>query len=236
MRGREVSRLEALSDGMFAFAATLLVVSLEVPRTYPELVANLRGFLAFGVSFTFLLLIWWAHNQFFRRYGMQDPTTMVINSVLLFVVMFYVYPMKFMFTALAGLFGMDGGEAVVLRRSEIGPLMVVYGLGFIAVFACFSLLYLHAWHRRGDLGLDDLEATDTLSWSRHYLIFAGVGVLSVVLALLGVGVRFGVPGWLYFLIGPLCYWNGVMHGRRRQRLQESLAGVVGASGASGTIR
>lgn len=230
MRGHEVSRLEALSDGMFAFAATLLVVSLEVPRTYPELVANLRGFLAFGVSFTFLLMIWWAHNKFFRRYGMQDPATMVINSVLLFVVMFYVYPMKFMFSALASLVGLDGGEAVVLRRSEAGPLMVIYGLGFIAVFACFALLYLHAWHRRGDLGLDDLEATDAIFWSRHYLVFVGVGLLSVVLALLGVGVRIGMPGWLYCLIGPLCYWNGMAHGRRRQRLQESLTGVAEAAG------
>lgn len=224
MRGREVSRLEALSDGMFAFAATLLVVSLEVPRTYPELAASLRGFPAFGVSFLFLLVIWWAHNGFFRRYGMQDPTTMVINSVLLFVVMFYVYPMKFMFTALASLFGVDGGGGVQLRRAEIGPLMIVYGLGFIAVFSCFALLYLHAWHRRSELGLNALEVSEALFWSRHYLIFAGVGVLSVVLAFLGVGVRIGFPGWIYCLIGPFCYLNGVITARRRQRLQEVAAG------------
>lgn len=230
MRGRDVSRLEALSDGMFAFAATLLVVSLEVPRTYPELVANLRGFLAFGVSFTVLVMIWWIHNKFFRRYGMQDPTTMVINSVLLFVVMFYVYPMKFMFTALASLVGLHGGEAVVLRRSETGPLLAVYGLGFLAIFACFSLLYLHAWHRRDDLGLDALEASEALFWSRHYLIFTGVGILSVILALLGVGVRYGLPGWLYCLIGPFCYLNGALQGRQRRRLKESPAGVVEASG------
>lgn len=230
MRGREVSRLEALSDGMFAFAATLLVVSLEVPRTYPELVASLRGFPAFGISFLFLVQIWWVHNKFFRRYGMQDPATMVINSVLLFVVMFYVYPMKFMFTALASLFGLHGGEAAVLRRDEIGPLMVVYGLGFIAVFACFALLYLHAWRRRGELGLDVLEASDSLYWSRHYLIFAGVGVLSVILALLGIGVRYGLPGWLYFLIGPFCYANGVVNRRQRERLQESLSEATGAAG------
>lgn len=230
MRGREVSRLESLSDGMFAFAATLLVVSLEVPRTYPELVASLRGFVAFGISFTFLLQIWWVHNNFFRRYGLQDPATMVINAVLLFVVMFYVYPMKFMFTALASLFGLHGGEAVVLRRSEIGPLMVVYGLGFIAVFACFALLYLHAWRRRDELGLDILEAADSLYWSRHYLIFAGVGVLSVILALLGIGVRYGLPGWLYFLIGPFCYLNGVLNRRQRDRLQESQSEATGAAG------
>jgi uncharacterized membrane protein len=55
--GHEVTRIEAFSDAVFAFAATL-VVSLEMPRTYPELTANLRGFIAFGLSFTMLVLIW----------------------------------------------------------------------------------------------------------------------------------------------------------------------------------
>ena len=41
LRGREVTRLEALSDAVFGFAATLLVVSLEVPQTFPELVKSL---------------------------------------------------------------------------------------------------------------------------------------------------------------------------------------------------
>jgi hypothetical protein len=38
-RGYEVSRIEGLSDGVFAIAVTLLIVWLEVPKTFAELMA-----------------------------------------------------------------------------------------------------------------------------------------------------------------------------------------------------
>jgi uncharacterized membrane protein len=47
-RTRESSRIEELSDAVFGFALTLLVVSLEVPRTFGELLDSMRGFAAFG--------------------------------------------------------------------------------------------------------------------------------------------------------------------------------------------
>ncbi|HQU71504.1 MAG TPA: TMEM175 family protein, partial [Calditrichia bacterium] len=71
----EVSRLEAFSDAVFGFSATLLVVSLQVPATFDELILELKGFGAFGISFGALVLIWSVHNAFFRRYGLQDTAT-----------------------------------------------------------------------------------------------------------------------------------------------------------------
>src|SRR6266536_5396112 len=87
---REVSRVEGFSDAVFAFAVTLLVVSLEVPHTFEELMDAMRGFPAFALCFAMLSQVWFHHYRYFRRYGLQDTFTVVLNGVLLFVVLFYV--------------------------------------------------------------------------------------------------------------------------------------------------
>src|SRR6266566_1348637 len=93
---REVSRVEGFSDAVFAFAITLLVVSLEVPKTFEELMAAIRGFPAFAVSFALLFQIWWRHYRFFRRYDLEDRYVITVTGFLLFVVLFFVYPLKFL--------------------------------------------------------------------------------------------------------------------------------------------
>src|SRR6266481_835973 len=99
-RSHEISRIEGLSDAVFAFAVTLLVVSLEVPKTFTELASAMRGFGAFAISFVLLFMIWFYQYKFFRRYGLQDTTTVWLNAALLFLVLFYVYPLKFLFSFL----------------------------------------------------------------------------------------------------------------------------------------
>lgn len=100
-RAGEITRLEAFCDVIFGFAVTLLVVSLEVPHSYAELMADMRGFLPFAACFAQLVMIWRTHYRFSRRYGLEDSYTVFLNVVLLFLVLFYVYPLKFVFTLLS---------------------------------------------------------------------------------------------------------------------------------------
>src|SRR5438477_4198919 len=82
-RSHEISRIEGLSDAVFAFAVTLLVVSLEVPKTLAELMTAMRGFGAFAIYFTLLFIVWFNQYKFFRRYGLQNNFTVIFNGVLL---------------------------------------------------------------------------------------------------------------------------------------------------------
>ncbi|MCB0307639.1 MAG: DUF1211 domain-containing protein, partial [Calditrichaeota bacterium] len=70
-RGGDVSRIEALSDAVFAIAIALLVVSLEVPRTFEELMGIMHGFVAFAVTLTAIVAIWYVHYIYFRRFGFE---------------------------------------------------------------------------------------------------------------------------------------------------------------------
>ena len=81
-RSREVSRIEAFSDVVFGFSLTLLVVSLEVPRTFTDLLGAMRGFVPFAVCFAVFAQVWWLHHNFFRRYGLDDIVTATLNPAV----------------------------------------------------------------------------------------------------------------------------------------------------------
>jgi uncharacterized membrane protein len=217
---RGSNRLEGFSDAVFGFSATLLVVTLEVPQTYPELVESLWGFVPFSLSFMALALLWSTHHAFFRRYDLADRTTVALNAILLFVVLFYVYPLKFMTSSLiedvAGRRPFE--ESTRFRGPEdVGGMFLVYGIGFAAVFSCYALLYRHAARQAAGLGLTRRQLLEAQMLSRHYWILAAVGVLSLSLAVTGVGLRWGVPGFSYASIGPLTWAHGVWSARRNAR-------------------
>ena len=224
-RSNEISRIEGLSDAVFAFAITLLIVSLEVPRTFTELFETMRGFLPFAISFAMLAQIWYIQFGWFRRYGLQDTTTFTLNTVLLFVVLFYVYPLKFLFTYLTslaigghGLARMPNGQLEPMLQGNDGyVMMLVYNAGFISVFAVFVLLYIHAWRKRDVLVLNAAERNETIERLGSNVCFVSIGAVSLAVVLFGGPAFTGWAGLVYMLIAPVLTVYRTLMGRRQRR-------------------
>jgi uncharacterized membrane protein len=215
-RGGEITRLEGFSDAVFAFAVTLLVVSLEVPKNFHDLMEVMRGFLAFGICFALLAEVWFNHYRYFRRYGLQDAWSIFLNCALLFFVLFYVYPLKFLFFAMLT----NGGniEAVNARS-----LFTVYGLGYAAVFLVFVLLYLHALRKQDDLELNEIERMKTRHGLIDHVAMVLVGLLSTALAWILPLRLVGLAGYFYVIIGAYFTIAGMIFGKRERLLRERLA-------------
>ncbi len=226
-RGVEVSRIEGFSDAVFAFAVTLLVVSLEVPRTFDELLSTLRGVVAFALCFALLYSVWHEHYKFSRRYGLWDDAVAArLNAALLFIVLLYVYPLKFLFTYLSDvLLGFSttvrlpsGAVVETIRNDQIPLLMVIYGAGFIALQTVFVLLYLRAYSMRETLQLNAQERSVTREEIQGFLLMVAVGIISISLALIGGPDGSSWAGLAYLLIFPFQTANGYLMNARRKKL------------------
>jgi uncharacterized membrane protein len=211
IRGHEVQRIETFSDAVFAFAVTLLIVSLEVPKSFGELLISMRGFFAFAICFTLLMTVWHEQHVFFRRYALDDVWTVVLNSMLIFIVLFYVYPLKFLFSLVFGAkIYSPGKNPFSIREQEVPQLFVIYGLGFVIIYSIFFLMYMHALRKKGHLQLSPLEVFDTKTRLYTQLTMMLIGICAVILAL-ALPVKIAdSSGMFYFIIGPaltLLHWR-----------------------------
>jgi uncharacterized membrane protein len=220
-RAHEVSRIEAFSDVIFGFAISLLVVSLEAPKTYAQMMEMLRGFLPFAICFWLFIDIWFEHHHFYKRYALHDRTTMFLNTLLLFVILFYVYPLKYIFTLFtAGILG----ERVELPPGGQTFLFTIYGIGLTSVFWILAAMYRHAGQRRDELGLNEVEVMDTRE-SVYDNFFMGVfGIISIGLA---HSRWVGMAGLIYFFIAiPKTIVPWVMGTKRRKAEESMIAGLA----------
>jgi uncharacterized membrane protein len=127
------SRLEAFSDGVFAIAATLLVLELQVPRVgsgplWPQLLAAWPSYAVYVVSFLTIGIIWVNHHALFALIRQVDRPILFLNLLLLMMVSLVPFP-----TALLGEWITDEQEAHVAGA--------VYGLVFLLMGVPFGQIW-----------------------------------------------------------------------------------------------
>jgi uncharacterized membrane protein len=92
------TRLEAFSDGIFAIAATLLVLEIGVSARSVNLDHDLLhlwpSYLAYVTSFVTIGIIWINHHHTVSLFGRVDRTMLFLNNLLLLTVAFILFPTK----------------------------------------------------------------------------------------------------------------------------------------------
>ncbi|MEP5613209.1 MAG: TMEM175 family protein [Cyclobacteriaceae bacterium] len=215
-RGLNQTRIETFSDAVFAVAFTLVVLSTSVPETFDELRASINDIVPSFICIVLLVVIWYQHYIFFLRYGLQDTKTVTINTLLLFLLLIYIYPLKFLARFLYELYSgmifgrgenfMDnfGGE---VNGDNMTLLMVAYGLGACLIFLSMSWLYRHCHRKRDDLELDEYEIFATKVGIWQNLLMSAVPFLSVIIISLGLFGRgtlnYSIGGFIYMLYPPV---------------------------------
>jgi len=180
------SRLEAFSDGVFAIAATLLVLELHVPTVgsgplLALLVEQWPSYAAYVVSFLTIGIIWVNHHAMFTLVRRVDRPLLFLNLLLLLVIGVIPFP-----TAVVGAWITDAQDAPV-AAALLGGVFLIMGLAFAGIW-----LYAVSHH---DLALESLQPAVARSaiprftiGNVAYLVGIGVAVVSPLLSLLIYGV------------------------------------------------
>ncbi|MBL4819659.1 MAG: DUF1211 domain-containing protein [Gammaproteobacteria bacterium] len=202
LRGENMSRIETFVDAAFAFAFTMLVISIdEIPDSPAALLESSKDVPAFLASASTLGLIWLTHAQWSRTFGLQDTITIVLSLFLVMLVLIFVYPIKLMFrllfSYLSGGF-LTTGSSGATSWSDIANLIFYFGLGFISLALIIVLLYGNTLRYSEQLQLSAVERTFCLTRLVRWFTIIFTAVISCSLAFILVDAW--IPWALFFYL------------------------------------
>jgi uncharacterized membrane protein len=204
-----MTRLETFTDAAFAFAVTLLAISIDqIPSNFQELLEVIKGAPAFAVSFALLLSFWRAHQVWSHQYGLEDLPSVVLTALLVCVVLIYVYPLKILFSSAFSAItnGWLPANFNLGTYANFRGLLTIYGIGFMLMNLSISALYFYAWTQRAQLQMSAIESFETLGSLISWLNVALFGVISIILAWTLPDQHVPLAAWVYtllFLYNPL---------------------------------
>jgi TMEM175 potassium channel family protein len=153
------NRLEAFSDGVFAIAATLLILNVAVSASGGSLSHGLLSiwpsYVAYAVSFVTIGVIWANHHTVIGQISHVNRTFLVINTLFLMVVAFIPFPTHLL-------------SEYILDPENAQAAAVAYGITGTLVAVMFNIMWRYAASGRRLLRADARSRTvDGIS--RSYL-------------------------------------------------------------------
>ena len=126
------TRLETFSDGVFAIAATLLVLDVRAsgPRLGHELLHIWPSYVAYAISFVTIGIMWVNHHVVFEQIGRVDRTFLFVNVLFLALIAFVPFPTRLV--------------AENLRGHDIRAAALAYGITFTATAVLYNAVWLYA--------------------------------------------------------------------------------------------
>jgi uncharacterized membrane protein len=181
------ARLETFADGVFAIAATLLI--LNVNEGHGSLAGLWPSYLAYAISFLTIGIIWVNHHTVMNQFDHVDRRFLFLNIVLLMTVAFVPFPTRLIAEHVRG----DGLE---------GPALV-YGATMTTMSISYFTLWMYGVHR---LLRPDADPRLIRGITRSYLpgtpLYATSTLLALVSPLASV-VGFALIALLYVLESSL---------------------------------
>ncbi len=151
---RETARTEAFSDGVIAFAITLLVLNLKDPLLDPALsqkslfqglLTQWPAFFAFVTSFATILIMWVNHHNMFTYIKRVNTTLLFLNGLLLFFIVLTAFTTLLIANHVGLKQSSDGTTAAAFYSGNAPvPYAIAFALSFLNAFLSLVAVLLIA--------------------------------------------------------------------------------------------
>ena len=206
LRGLAMTRIETFADAAFAFAVTLLVISVDdVPRSFDEMITALKSIPVFLFASAQVFVFWLAHRNWSRVYGLDDRVAVLLTLLLVLSLLVLVFPLRIVYAFGASditnywipePFLLDP----VLWTDQIRVIFIMLGVSWAWLAGVVVAMFAYVLKRPDRLDLNDAELDNANTHISFFSILGLSGVFSIVLAATVPGEWVKLAGYQYFLL------------------------------------
>lgn len=191
-------RLESFSDGIFAFAATLLILNLAVDQTRPlgpQLLAIWPSYVAYAISFITIGIIWANHHTFMHQIAHVDRFFLLATVLFLMFIAFIPFPTRLL--------------AADIQTHDAQAAALLYGITLTGLAVMFNVLWRYA-SGNNRLLKEEVDPRVVEGISRSYLLGPTSYGIATLVALISPQVSAG----MFVAIAAFYVAESSIYGRR----------------------